>query len=49
MRGRRPADADQAGYLRDFEFAVTVEQEMAEQPTGVIIVATALPEGKGML
>jgi hypothetical protein len=26
-----------------------MEQEMAEQPAGVVIVATALPESKGRL
>src|SRR5207245_10246621 len=48
-RGRRPADADQAGDLRDLESGVAVEQEMAEQTAGIIIVATALPEGKRVL
>src|SRR6202035_1207171 len=49
MRGRRPADADQAGDLRDLESGVAVEQEMAEQTAGIIIVATALPKGKRVL
>ena len=34
VRGRGPADADQAGDLRDLEPGVAVEQEMAEQAAG---------------
>src|SRR5262249_39010993 len=49
MRGRRSADADQAGDLRDLESGVAVEQKMAEQTAGIIIVATALAESKGVL
>ena len=49
VRGRGPADADQAGELSDFEPGVAVQQEMAEQTVGVVIVAAALPEGKGRL
>jgi len=37
-----PADADQAGDLSDLEPRVAVEQEMAEQATGVVIVAAML-------
>src|ERR1700732_1109705 len=49
VRGRGPADADQASDLSDFESGIAVEEEMAEQPAGVVIVAAALPEGKGRL
>jgi hypothetical protein len=48
-RSRRPADADQASDLRDLEPRVAVEQEMAEQAVGVVIVAAALAEGKDRL
>lgn len=46
MRGRRPAEADQAGDLSDLEPSIAVQQEMAEQAVGVIIVAALLPKGK---
>src|SRR5205085_11686697 len=45
MRGRGAADAEHGGDLRDLESRVAVQQEMAEQRAGIIIVATALPEG----
>ena len=47
--GGGPADADQAGDLSDLEPRVAVEQEVAEQAVGVVIVAAALAEGKGRL
>jgi hypothetical protein len=49
VRSRGPADTDQPGKLSDFESGVAVQQEMAEQAVGVIIVAATLPEGKGRL
>ena len=49
VRGRGSAEADPARDLRDFEPGIAMEQEMAEQAAGVVIVATALPEGKGRL
>ena len=33
----------------NFQVRVAVEQEMAEQAAGIVIVAAALPEGKGRL
>ena len=49
MGAGRPAEADQAGDLRDLESGVAVQQKMAEQPAGIIIAAAALPKGKGAL
>jgi hypothetical protein len=49
VRGGRSADADQAGDLCDLEPGVAVQQEMAEQTAGVVIVAAVLPEGEGRL
>ena len=48
-RGRGPADTEQAGDLRDLESRVGVEQEMAEQPVRIVVLAAMLPEGKRTL
>ena len=42
--GRGTADADQAGDLGDLESRPGVEQEMAEQPGRVAVVAPGLAE-----
>src|ERR1022692_4521647 len=46
---RGATDTDQAGDLRDLESGVAVEQEMTEQPTGIIILAAAFPESERVL
>jgi hypothetical protein len=49
VRGGGPAEADEASDLSHFESGIAVQQEMAEQAAGIVIVAAALPEGKGRL
>ena len=48
-RGGGAADAEQAGDLGDLEASAAVEQEMAEQARGVVVVALALAEAEGGL
>src|SRR5262249_49828542 len=47
--GGGPADADQAGDLGDLEAAATVEQEVAEQAVGVVVVPLPAAEAEGAL
>jgi len=43
-RGGGAAESQQASDGRDGQAGVAVQQEMAEQPPGVVVVAAALPE-----
>src|ERR1022692_570090 len=49
VRSRGTTDTDQAGDLSNLESRVAVEQEMAEQMVGIIIVAAVFPESKRVL
>jgi hypothetical protein len=49
LRGGGSAEADEAGDVGDLEAGVAVQQEMAEQTPGIIIVATALAKGPSEL
>ena len=46
MRGRGPAETDQAGDLGHFESRIAVQQEMAEQAVRIVILAATLPKRK---
>jgi hypothetical protein len=47
--GGCPADAEQASDGGDFQSAVAVEQEMAEESDGVVVASAVLEEGEGGL
>jgi hypothetical protein len=47
LRSGLPRATDQAGDLRDLQAAVAVEQKVAEQAVGIVVVALVLAKGEG--